>query len=43
MRGRCGIDEKSMGGSCGGGSKIKMTNKIRRDKIIVEEREGVDK
>ena len=35
----------SMRGRFGGGSKIKMTNEIkkRRDKIIVEEQEDVGK
>lgn len=40
-----GVDVGSMRGRFGGGSKIKMTNKIKksRDKIIMEEQEDVGK
>ena len=33
MSGRCGLDVGSMRGRCGKGSKIKMTNKIKKGEI----------
>ena len=33
MSGRCGLDVGSMRGRCGEGSKIKMTNKIKKEEI----------
>ena len=32
MSGRCGLDVGSIRGRCGGGSKIKMTNKIKKER-----------
>ena len=32
MSGRCGLDVGSMRGRCGEGSKIKMTNKIKKER-----------
>ena len=32
MSGRCGLDVGSIRGRCGGGSQIKMTNKIKKER-----------
>ena len=32
MSGRCGLDVGSMRGRCGEGSKIKMANKIKKER-----------
>ena len=32
MSGRCGLDVGSMRGRCGEGSKIKMTNEIKKER-----------